>query len=117
MSSGVDVEGLDQLQARLVHARDGITDLTDINRDIGQLVVREADSRTPTATGGLANNNRSTATASGWGATNGEPYAGFVHWGTRTMKARPWLLEAARATEDSWMDQLARHVQQLLDGQ
>jgi hypothetical protein len=32
------------------------------------------------------------------------------------MKARPWLLEAARATEDSWMDQLTNHVQQLLDG-
>jgi HK97 gp10 family phage protein len=116
MSVGMSVEGQEQLLARLAHAHDGIAGLTDVIRDMAQLVAREADSRTPTATGGLANNNRSTATATGWGATNGEPYAGFVHWGTKIMKARPWLLEAARATEDSWMDQLTNHVQQLLDG-
>lgn len=114
--SGVDVDGLDDLLGRLDHARAGLLDLTDANRDMAQVVVREADSRTPTATGGLHNNNRAVATATGWGATNGEPYAGYVHWGTRYMTARPWLLEAARATEDTWMDLATDHVQRLLDG-
>jgi hypothetical protein len=113
MPAGVDLEGLDPLLARLDHARSGILDLTDANREAAQLVLRNL--HTPHASGALDAANLATAAATGWGLANGQPYAPPVHWGTRYMRARPWLLDAARSTEDSWMDGMWGHVQQLLD--
>lgn len=107
------LEGGPELVARLTHAQDGLLDLTDANRDAVELVARSEN--TPHATGALDASNRTQAHATGWGLTNGQPYAPPVHWGTRYMRARPWLLDAARSTEDSWMDGLTQHIQQLLD--
>lgn len=110
---GVDETGGPELLARLAHAHDGILDLADANRDAVQLVARSL--HTPHATGALEAHNQATATGTGWGIANGLPYAPPVHWGTRYMRARPWLLDAARSTEDEWMDGYEKHVQSLLD--
>lgn len=112
---GVDVDGEDELLARLVHARAGILDLTDANRDAVRLVSSGADPTAPRKTGALAAGTITTAGPSGWGLTNATAYAVPVHWGTRHMRARPWLLDAAKAAEGQWMGQLTDHVQRLLD--
>lgn len=115
MSVGVGLEGDDQLIGRLAHARAGILDLSDVNRSMGQLVDTAATVTVPRATGGLAASEQLTVTGTGWGITYGKPYAVPVHWGTRYMRPRPWLMEAARSTEDRQLDLLTRHVQELLD--
>lgn len=109
----MSVSGLDDLLARTARAHDGILDFTDVNRDLVNVVMR--DVREPHATGAMAASRRVTADATGWGVTYGEPYAINVHWGTRIMRARPWLWDAATSTEDAQLDALTNHVQQLLD--
>lgn len=115
MTVGVGLDGLPELVARLDRAHDGLLDLSGINRDMAQLVARKATPDTPRATGRLAGSATISATGTGWGITYGAPYSALVHWGTRYMRPRPWLIEAARDTEDSWMDALTEHVQQLLE--
>lgn len=115
MSLSVGLEGVPDLDARLAHARDGILDLTGANRDASKLVDRQATADAPRASGSLAGSSTTTVSKDGWGVAYGELYAGFVHWGTRVMRARPWLLDAARRTEATWMDDLTEHIQQLLD--
>ena len=111
--AGIGLDGLAELEARLTHARDGILDLSDVNAAAVNLVFRNV--QTPHRTGALAAANVTESHATGWGISNGQPYAPPVHWGTRYMRARPWLLDAAKSTEDAWMDDLTQHVQQLLD--
>lgn len=113
---GVEVVGLPQLVARLDHAHDGLLDLTPANRDAAQLAATEADPSAPRKTGRLASSTTVVATADSWGLANGRTYFLPVHWGTRYMTARPWLLNAVTRTEDRTTQLLTDHVQQLLDG-
>ena len=115
MTISAGVEGSEQLAARLTRAHDGVMDLSEPNRQAAQLVAHKATLLVPKATGALGDSDTITVTGSGWGIAYGKPYAPKVHWGTRLMRPRPWLTDAARATEDSWMDVLTDHVQQLLD--
>ena len=113
MDLGVELAGLSELDARLAHARAGLLDLTDVNREASRLAL--ASSRAPRRTGALAAADRADVTRTGWGLVNGQPYAVPVFGGTPTMSARPWLLGAATGTEAAWTDLYATHVQQLLD--
>ena len=115
-ADGATVAGLPELVARLQGAAAGIEDLTDANRAMVELVSRAADPNVPRRTGRLAASTQATATATGWGLTNGQPYALPVHWGTRTQRAQPWLWAAADRTTDQWTELLVDHIQQLLDG-
>ena len=115
MDVDVETDGLPQLVDRLSRAHDGILDLSEPNAQAARLVGGQADGTVPRATGALASSRTVTVTGSGWGIGYGKPYAPMVHWGTRTMRARPWLMLAARDTESTWMDDLTEHVQQLLD--
>jgi hypothetical protein len=113
--AGVELAGLSDLTDRLAHARAGVLDLTDVNRDAAQLVATEADPTAPRKTGRLASSTTIVATADSWGLANGQPYFLPVHWGTRYMRAQPWLQTAADTTTDRWQQLLADHLQQLLD--
>lgn len=113
MTVGVGLEGGQELVARLAHAHDGILDLSPANRAIAEAVDRKATADTPRATGALAGSATITVTKDSWGIGYGKPYAVPVHWGTRYMRARPWLVTAAENTDQ--LDMLADHVQQLLD--
>lgn len=115
MDVDVETDGLPELVGRLSRARDGILDLSEPNAQAARLVAAQADGAVPKATGELAASRTVTVTGTGWGIGYGKPYAPFVHWGTRRMRARPWLTDAARDTEPTWMDDLTTHVQHLLD--
>jgi hypothetical protein len=112
---GVNVDGLPELVARLRHASQGLQDLTPANRELLELVANVSDRLTPTRTGKLVGGNVYTPGPQGWAATNDVAYARFVHWGTRELRAQPWLLMASQRTEDRQLDMLADHVQHLLD--
>lgn len=114
MDLGASVDGLPELADRLTRARDGILDLTDVNRDIADTVAGNT-STVPRATGALAGSRTITVTSQGWGIAYVKPYAVPVHWGTRYMTARPWLVQAAKDTDQLGM--LADHVQHLLNGE
>lgn len=113
MTVGVELSGLPQLEARLLHASSGVMDLSDANRDIAKAVESQARPDAPRATGRLAGSDTITVTADSWSIANTQPYAVPVHWGTRYMRARPWLVTAAQDTDQLGM--LADHIQQLLD--
>jgi hypothetical protein len=115
MTISAGVAGDQELVARLARAHDGLLDLTDANRDLVKIVEREASADVPRSSGALAASETVTVSGDGWGIAYSKPYAVPVHWGTRYLRARPWLMTAARSTEDRWMDQLTEHVQQLLD--
>jgi len=111
----VESEGVPQLVDRLDRASAGILDLSEPNAQAARLVGGDADASVPRHSGALAGSRTITVSGTGWGIAYGKPYAGFVHWGTRTMPARPWLIRAARDAEPTWMDDLTTHVQKLLD--
>lgn len=111
----VGLEGVAQLAARLARVHDGVLDLSEPNRAMGQLVARAATVTAPHRSGALAASDTLTVTGSGWGIAYGQPYAMPVHFGTRYMRARPWLTTAARDTENSWLDVLTQHLQTLMD--
>lgn len=115
MADPLEVEGLGDLLARLERARAGLGDLTDAHRAMARTVADAAGSLVPRRTGHLAATAAPVATPDSWGVTYGAPYAAFVHWGTRYMRAHPWAAQAADRTEAEWLDQLTRHVQALLD--
>lgn len=115
MDVDVELDGAQQLLARLARAHAGLLDLTDVNRTMAQLVERQATADSPRATGKLAGSAVIAAGPQSWGVNYTVPYAMPVHFGTAHMRARPWLTTAARDTEELWMRDLTEHVQQLLD--
>lgn len=116
MSDAVELDGLAQLQDRLAAASAGLLDLSPANRVMASTVDRAASALVPRRSGRLAGTGAVAVGPDGWTMTYGAPYAAFVHWGTRYMRARPWLAEAVNRTEEEWSAQLAHHVQGLLDG-
>lgn len=108
MGVGVGIEGLPETVAMLDHAHAALLDLTDANRAAVQLVT--TDAREPSATGALRASRVVVVDGTGWGISYGKPYAVAVHWGTRYLRARPWLMDAATATLDAQLDKLARTI-------
>lgn len=109
MSVGVGLEGLPELVTRTDRAHAGLLDLTDVNTDLARLVTD--DTREPIATGAMRASRTVTVTGTGWGITYGQPYAVAVQWGTRYMRARPFI----ELDPDAQLAALTQHVQQLLD--
>ena len=66
MTVGVELSGLPQLEARLLHASSGVMDLSDANRDIAKAVESQARPDAPRATGRLAGSDTITVTADSW---------------------------------------------------
>lgn len=112
---GATVTGLEPFMDRLDRAGEGLSDLSDLNRQLASDLERAAGALVPRRTGALSASGTPTVTASSWGVSYGRPYALFVHFGTRSMRPRPWLLEARDRTTDTAVDTATRHVQQLLD--
>lgn len=108
----MELSGLPELQARLGHAHDGLLDLSETNAAAVHTVAGVADRITPRTSGRLVAGNVYRATAHGFTATNDTTYA----VPRAALAPGPWLLVAARQTEETWTATLADHVQDLLDG-
>ena len=101
------VKGASQLVRTLRKAGYDLDKLKPANRAAADIVIQEALRRVPRRTGKLAGTLRSGATRKAGvvrAGTKRVPYAGPIHWGwpQRHIKAQPYLIDAAKATEDKW---------------
>lgn len=87
----LDTRQLDQLAAELVAIGDAVTDLTEPNADASALILGGVNP--PRRSGQLAAAGRADVSPNGFVIGYPIRYATFVHWGTRYMRAQPWLLQ------------------------
>lgn len=115
----IKLEGARELRRTLRQAGDDLSDLKDLNKRTATTVARAADGRVPTLTGRLAASVRGAGTKTAAIVRAGKksvPYAHAIHWGRHfwpyrdspravpsPITARPFLSEAAQATETTWV--------------
>lgn len=111
------VEGARELRRTLRQAGDDLTELKETHRQVGTFVTGRAKPRTPHRTGRLGATGRPGATKTAalvrFGGARA-PYARYVHWGTKTMKARPWVTQAAEETQAVWERMYQQGVDRVL---
>jgi HK97 gp10 family phage protein len=114
----LEVKGLNKLTRALRKAGVEVKDMKAANVKVGNVVVRAAVPITPKASGALAGSIRPAQRQSGVVVRAGGGrirYAKFVEYGTRKMRARPYLRRAARDSQPQWMDVYADELQNLMD--
>lgn len=96
-------------------AADELGDLTDANREAGNVVIAHASP--PRASGAMAAGQ--TVRAARWGAelVSTVRYWTFVHWGAPRagVRARPWFIEAATRSPDAVRDVYEAHARAALN--
>lgn len=102
-SIGLDTSQTTKLAAELVAIGAAVTDLDAANADAAALLMRGVNP--PRRSGQLAAAGRADVSPNGF--TIGYPirYATYVHWGTRFMRAQPWLVQT-RDNEHAELEQL-----------
>lgn len=120
MRMHVRVVGLRELRRTLRRAQADMADLKTANARAAATVANAARPRSPRKTGRLASTVRGNravgrAVVSAGGAR--APYAPVIYWGwpARSIPARPWIAQTARATEPQWLAEYVRDVQAALD--
>lgn len=101
-----DVRGLEDLQGRLAALED--LDVPSVDQAAAQLVARAA--RPPVLTGALA----ASLTALDGHVVALAGHGAPVHWGTKYMPARPFVLDAAAVRADQVTDLYAKAVDEAL---
>jgi len=114
----VTVEGVKRLARTLREFGVGLDDLKDANAAASAMVAREGASRAPRRSGALAASVRgSRQAARAVVAVGGArvPYAGPIHWGwpARGIPRRPFVLEAAEATQASWLAEYEAEIERI----
>lgn len=114
----VEVDGLRPLVRDLRKLEGDMLDqLKDASRRAGQIIVHYAAPRAPHRSGRLAASGRAARLAAGVRVLFGRvsvPYAGPIHWGwpARNIKAQPFAVDAAHATEPEWLHDYAAALDQ-----
>lgn len=116
----VEVVGAKELRKSLKAAGDDLGDLKGVHQAVGNLVVSAARGQAPVRSGALAGSLRASRVAGGVTVRAGSgsvPYAGPIHWGwpARNIKANPFILDAAQATETAWVALYEDEVNRILD--
>jgi hypothetical protein len=99
----------DTLARELIRAGEVLREgLEDVNAEAGRIVLARSDP--PRATGALASSLVALvyATTTVLGST--VAHWTFVHWGTRFVRARPFLLAAVQATRSEVIDLYPDHA-------
>jgi hypothetical protein len=115
----VRVEGLAAFIRAMRQAEADLDDLKDATQRAGEIVLAAATSRAPRRTGALAGSGRASRAARRAIVRFGSarvPYAGPIHWGwpRRHIGAQPFALDAARATEPTWLAGFTRDIERLV---
>lgn len=122
MAAGADVrvEGRRELARALRQMTGDVSDLKAANAAAAATVAAAAAARAPRRTGALAASVRgnkavSRATVMAGGARL--PYAGPIHygWPARGIEPRPFVTEAAQATEAVWLAAYERAITEAVD--
>lgn len=116
----VRIEGLKELRAALKKAGADMESVKDAMGAIGDTVATAARPQAPYESGALAATiraNRAAGRATVMAGSARVPYALPIHWGwpRRGITGRPFVLEAAQATEARWMVDFTDAVQKILD--
>lgn len=117
---GVRVEGARELRAALRRAGQRLDDLKAANARVAAFVASAAALRAPRRSGRLAGNvrgNRAAGRAVVMAGGVAVPYAGPVHWGwgARGIDPQPFVVDAAQATEPTWLGFYQADVDQIVD--
>lgn len=116
----VQVQGAKELRKTLKAAGDDLSELKAVNQAVGNMVVGVARGLAPVRSGVLAGSIRATRAAGGVGIKAGGasiPYAGPIHWGwpARSIKANPFISNAALTTEDQWVALYQEEIEKILE--
>lgn len=119
-SVGIKVHGARELRRSLKRAGAELTDMKDANAKVAAYVATAAASRAPRRTGRLAGSGRGNRAVSKAVVTFGgarQPYAGPIHWGwpLHGIEAQPFVVDAARQTEPTWLAMYAHDVDRIVD--
>ena len=124
--AAIRVKGARELRATLKRAGIDLSDLTDANASVAQLVASAAAARAPRRSGRLAGSTRpnrakTKAVVRAGGAAT--PYANAIHWGTgprtglrgpHNIRRRPWIWQAAGDKQEQVIDTYWTTVQQAI---
>jgi hypothetical protein len=116
----VTVDGARRLVRTLREFGEGLDDLKDANAAVSALVAKAASDRAPRRSGALAASVRGSRQAAKAVVRVGSakvPYAGPIHWGwpKRGIPRRPFVLDAAAATQAEWLGEYTDNIQRLAD--
>ena len=117
MSSGtrIEVEGAAALSASLDAASRDMAELDKAAAGASRIIATAARALAPKRTGALSRSIEPAPERGIAAALASERYAPFVHYGTRYMAARPFLTDAAKATEPVWLPLYEQETQQILN--
>lgn len=104
--STVQVKGARELRRSLKKAEGDLNAMKDAHEKVSRMVAALAQASAPKRSGRLASSIRGTRQQSRAVVKAGgrkAPYAVFVHWGTTTMTANPWVSAAAQGSEPRWL--------------
>jgi hypothetical protein len=137
----VEVQGARELRRQLKKAEGDLNEMKDIHREIGHIIFHAARPKTPRGTRKappgrtrrLYETLRYFPTRTSVRVMAGSkvvPYANAIHWGRKIFPskrsdyahkhsapfaARPWISEAAQASEPEWTAYYRSEVQKILD--
>lgn len=116
----VTVEGFPALRRQLRAFVGDVEDLKAANAAVAAYVATAAAARAPKRSGRLAGSvrgNRAVGRAQVKGGGARVPYAGPIHWGwpARGITARPFVSEAAQATEPTWLPLYEAAIRRAVD--
>lgn len=123
----VQVEGLSRLLSALRQLGADLGDMSEVNKQVGGIVIASAAPRIRSRTGNLAGSGRAgSAKASATVRYGGAriPYAGAVHWGTgprigmrgpHNIAPNRFAVEAAAATEPTWVELFWTELEKRID--
>ena len=137
----LQIEGARELRRQMRNAELDLADLKDLHRRIGEIIWRAAKPKTPTGSRPhpparrrkLAQTLRYYPTRTSVRVIAGSklvPYAKAIHWGRKVFPSirssyphkppaafagRPWISEAAQATEPQWIALYEREIDKILD--
>lgn len=101
--AGVQVDGAARCQATLAAASDRLGNLTTAAQGASRIVSAGGAVAAPRHTGALAMSVRPQPQGPVAQVVSTLRYSGFVHYGTRYMLARPFLLQSAKRTAPLWV--------------
>lgn len=114
------VEGARELRRALGRGADALADLKDANAAAAATVADRARLTGPRVSGRLDASVRSSGTKTQAVVRAGSrsvPYAGVIHfgWPARHIAAEPFIIDAGRATESSWVGLYLSAIQKIID--
>ena len=109
----VIIRGADELEQSLKRAGSELAELTDAHARASRVVA--AAVRAPRASGRLAASIRPAPRPTAASVEAGVDYAHIVEYGSRYMRARPYLGPAFESTRAQWLDIYAAETQEVLN--